>query len=334
MTLSTDILASLRLLPIVACAALSTGVWAQSSVTLYGLFDIGIAHERGNGQSVTKMDGSGMHSGNRLGFRGTEDLGGGNSAFFVLESGFNSDTGSLAQGGLAFGRQSFIGLQGKWGAVTAGRQYSPHWAAIDSMDPLDGIAGGSFNLMRRTVRTDNTLMYATPNLSGFTGQLAYGFGEVAGESSGNRVLGGSLAYANGPLVVKLAHHNAKNATATDTTRNTYLGGSYNFGPVKAVLGYQVEKGPSVVDANVILVGAQIPLPAGTLMASYLRKNDKSAADNDAQMLGLAYTYPLSKRTNLYTSVMKIRNDKALIYRTKVGDGIGDREFNVGIRHKF
>ena len=74
MTLSTDILASLRLLPVVACAALSTGVWAQSSVTLYGLFDIGIAHERGNGQSVTKMDGSGMHSGNRLGFRGTEDL--------------------------------------------------------------------------------------------------------------------------------------------------------------------------------------------------------------------------------------------------------------------
>lgn len=334
MTTSNHILASLRVLPVIACAALSTGVWAQSSVTLYGLFDIGIAYEKGDGKSLTKMDGSGMHSGNRLGFRGTEDLGGGNSAFFVLESGFNSDTGSLAQGGLAFGRQSFIGLKGNWGALTAGRQYSPHWAAIDSMDPMDGIAGGAFNLMRRTVRTDNTVMYATPNLSGFTGQLAYGFGEVAGNNTANRVLGGQLAYANGPLTIKLGHHNAKNPTATDTTRNTYLGGSYDFGVVKALLGYQVEKGPGVVDANVIQLGAQVPLPAGTLMAQYLRKNDKSAANNDAQMLGIAYTYPLSKRTNLYTSALKIRHDKALIYRTKAGDGIGDREFNVGIRHKF
>ena len=322
------------LLPLAICAGMSASAFAQTNVTLYGLVDIGIAYEKGDGGSVIKLDGSGMHSGNRVGFRGTEDLGGGTSAIFVLETGFNADTGGLAQGGLIFGRQSFIGLKGNWGAVTAGRQYSPHWAAIDSLDPMDGITGGAFNLMRRTVRTDNTVMYATPNMSGFSGQLAYGFGEVAGDSSASRVLGGALVYANGPVTVKLAHHNAKNATATDTTRNSFLGGSYNFGAVKAILGYQVEKGPATADANVVMVGAQIPMPVGTLMASYLRKNDKSSADNDAQMFGIAYTYPLSKRTNIYTSAVKINHDNAKIYRTKVGDGIGDREFNIGIRHKF
>ena len=317
-----------------ACAVLSTSALAQTNVTLYGLVDLGIAYEKGGGQHVTKMDGSGMHSGSRLGFRGSEDLGNGNSVFFVLESGLNPDTGSQAQGGLAFGRQSFLGIRGNWGALTAGRQYSPHWAAIDSQDPLDGISGGAFNLMRRTVRTDNTVMYSTPNMSGFSGQIAYGFGEVPGESSARRTMGGSLNYANGPITVKLAHFNGKNATGTDTTKNSVLMGSYNFGFVKAIAGFQIEKGPDVWDANVALIGAQIPLATGTLMASYMYKNDKSPADNDAKMLGIAYMYPLSKRTNLYTSAVKIKNDKEMVYRTKVGDGLGDTEFNFGIRHKF
>lgn len=323
------------LLALAALAALADTACAQTSVTLFGLVDIGIARETGGpAGSAFKLDGSGMHSGNRVGFRGTEDLGGGLSAFFVLENGFNSDTGAMAQGGLLFGRQALVGLRGGFGAVTAGRQYSPHWAAVDSLDPLDGISGGSFNLLRRTVRTDNTVMYATPAMGGFSGQLAYGFGEVAGDSSANRIVGASGTYAGGPLVVKLAHHNAKNATATDSSRNSFLGGSYNFGPVKAFAGYQTEKGVGAVNASSVLLGAQVPVGAGTLMASYIRKNDKSAANNDARMVGLAYTYALSRRTNLYTSVLHISNENTLVYRTKAGDGTGNKEFNVGIRHKF
>lgn len=318
-----------------ACAVFAGAASAQTQVTLFGLVDIGIASESGGpAGSALKLDGSGMHSGNRVGFRGTEDLGGGLSAFFVLENGFNSDNGSLAQGGLMFGRQALVGLRGGFGAVTAGRQYSPHWAAVDSLDPLDGISGGSFNLLRRTVRTDNTVMYASPVAGGFSGQLAYGFGEVAGDTSASRVVGASGTYAGGPLVVKLAHHNAKNATATDTTRNSFLGGSYNFGPVKAFLGYQTERGAGAVHAGSVLVGAQIPMGAGTVMLSHIRKNDKTAANNDARMTGLAYTYALSKRTNLYTSVLHISNENTLVYRTKAGDGTGNKEFNIGIRHRF
>lgn len=319
-----------------ACMTLAAPVCAQSSVTLYGLFDIGIARESGGpgGAGVTKVDGSGIHSGNRWGLRGTEDLGGGLSALFTLESGFNSDTGAGAQGGLAFGRQAFVGVRGPWGTLTAGRQYTPHFLAADSLDPLDGISAGVFNLLRRTVRTDNTVMYTTPVLSGFTGQLAYGPGEVAGNSSAGRVLGGSASYASGPLVAKFAHHRARNATDTDTTRNSYLGGRYDFGIARALVAYQLEKGPGSLDAASAVAGVQVPIGPGTVMATYIRKNDRAVANNDARMLGLAYTYALSKRTNLYASTVRIRNENSLVYRTKAGDGTGDREFNFGIRHSF
>lgn len=324
-----------KLLTLAVLSAATNAAFAQTNVAVYGLVDIGIAFERGGAAgSVTKLDGSGMHSGNRVGFRGTEDLGGGLSALFVLENGFNPDNGTMGQGGLMFGRQAFVGLKGGLGTLTAGRQYSPHWAAIDSLDPLDGITGGAFNLLRRTVRTDNTLKYTMPKVGDFTADLAYGLGESAGNSSANRTLGGSLVYANGPVVVKLAHHNGRNAADTDSTKNSFLGGSYNFGVAKAIAGYQTEKGVGALDRNAAQVGVQVPFGPHTVMAEYIRKNDKTAANNDANMVGVAYTYALSKRTNLYTSYVKIDNKNSLVYTTKAGDGSGDKEFNVGIRHKF
>lgn len=318
-----------------ACLAAAGHAWAQPTVTLYGVVDIGIALESGGPTGrVSKLDGSGIHSGNRWGLRGNEDLGGGLSALFTLESGFNSDTGTVAQGGLGFGRQIFVGLKGNFGMVTAGRQYTPHFQALDSLDPLDGISGGVGNLLRRTVRTDNTIMYTSPSMGGFSGQLAYGFGEVAGNTSANRVLGGGLAYVQGPVAVKFAHHNARNAADTDSTRNSYLGGSYNFGVAKGFLAYQTEKGTGTVNANTILTGVQVPFGASTVMAMVMRKDDKALTNNDARALGLAYTYALSKRTNFYASVIRIGNENALIYRTKAGDGSGNREINFGIRHRF
>lgn len=322
-----------RLAAAAACLA-AVAAQAQTNVTLYGVIDIGIAHESGGPAKVTKVDGSGIHSGNRWGLRGVEDLGGGLAAVFTLESGFNSDTGAPAQGGLLFGRQSFVGLRGGFGTFTAGRHYTPHFLAADSLDPLDGISAGVFNLLRRTVRTDNTLMYTSPVLGGFTGQLAYGLGEVAGDTSASRVFGAGLAYAAGPLVVKYAYHNGRNATDTDSTRNSYLGGRYDFGVARAIVAYQMEKGLGAIEANSLVLGAQVPFGPHTLMAMAIRKDDKAATNNDARTLALAYTYALSKRTNLYASVLRIRNENTLVYRTKAGDGVGDREFNVGIRHRF
>jgi predicted porin len=98
---------------------------AQTSVTVYGVADAGLVFEGGGAAgSVTKLS-TGVQSGTRLGFKGVEDLGGGLSAKFLLETGIKIDTGGFNQGGTAFGRQDYVGLEGGFGSVTLGRQYTP-----------------------------------------------------------------------------------------------------------------------------------------------------------------------------------------------------------------
>ncbi|MFD2273855.1 porin [Undibacterium arcticum] len=98
---------------------------AQSNVTIYGVVDLGLAHENNGSTSLTRMDDGGLN-GSRLGFKGSEDLGGGLSAiFFNLKNGFTADTGAQADAAKLFNRQSFIGLTGGFGTVKFGRQKEP-----------------------------------------------------------------------------------------------------------------------------------------------------------------------------------------------------------------
>ena len=110
------------LLALACCSA-----QAQSNVTVYGVVDAGLVFERGAPTGNTSNVSSGVASGSRLGFKGTEDLGNGLSAGFVVESGFGIDTGASGQGGLTFGRQTFVSLSSNTlGTISAGRQYSPY----------------------------------------------------------------------------------------------------------------------------------------------------------------------------------------------------------------
>ncbi len=310
---------------------------AQTAVTIYGIVDAGIVAERGGpAGSVTKLT-SGIQQGSRLGFKGVEDLGGGLSAKFVLESGFNIDNGTMGQGGLLFGRQAYVGLGGQWGDVNLGRQYSPHFELLDQIDPFHtGLAGTATNLIPTVTRMNNTIKFASAPMGGVVGSLAYGFGEVAGDNKANRQLGAAIGYDNGPLAVKVAHHRAENALATDRSKNTLLGARYDFGVAAASLGFQVDKGLSPIDARDYLVGVSAPVGAGTILASYIRRNDRSALNQDAHQWALGYSHQLSKRTNFYTSFAKITNDNGAPFTvgSAIETGSGDKAFNVGIRHKF
>lgn len=121
------------LLALAVLGAFAGAASAQTNVTIYGVVDAGITHENGAAGSVTKLA-TGVQSGNRLGFKGTEDLGGGLKANFQIENGFNLDTGTQRQGAL-FGRQAYVGLSGNFGAINLGRQYNPVFNALDSIDP-------------------------------------------------------------------------------------------------------------------------------------------------------------------------------------------------------
>ena len=342
---------------------------AQSNVTIYGLVDAGIVSERGGAAgSVTKVT-SGIGGQSRIGFKGTEDLGNGLSAIFTLETGFKADDGSLDSTNTIFNRQAFVGLKSKdAGQLTIGRQYTPLYLAQSQVaDPFGaGYAGSIKNLFPSAganTRVSNALVYSTPVMEGFSGDVLYALGEQAGSSTAGRQFGFGLNYAQGPLNARLVYNNKNNDTVAsgttpakvqDTGRNTMFAINYDFQVIKAFFAYSADKGvnsaqipvanafgytvapkPSL-DSNDLLIGATIPAGNGSVMASYIRKNDKTANNQDADQWALGYLYSLSKRTGAYIAYAKIKNKNGAGYTVGNNNepGSGDKAFNLGIRHAF
>jgi predicted porin len=333
------------LLALAVLGAFTGAAFAQSNVTIYGVADVGIERTKLDpGQTTTRLS-SGIQSGSRLGFRGTEDLGGGMSAAFALENGYDISTGAMAQGGTLFGRQAWVGLNGGFGSVKLGRQYTPIFIALDTIDPFGtGITGdgsGIIALFRPYgVRMNNTVNYSM-TAGGISGQLAYGLGEVPGSNSIGRQLGAGLGYANGPINVQFAYHDQNLAAGTvdaGSARTIMLGGTYDFRVVKAHAAYadnrdEAATGASTARSRDYMLGVSAPVgPAGSVMAGYAHRNDRNA-NNDADYWQVGYTHSLSKRTNLYTSYSIIKNDGA---GTTGGAAAGGdiSWLNVGLRHRF
>ncbi len=319
-------------------SAFSGAALAQSAVTVYGVVDMGLARDDNGAKTnstTTKLD-SGLQSGSRLGFKGTEDLGNGLKANFVLEMGLNVDTGASDQGGLAFGRQAYVGLSGDFGAVNFGRQKSLTYVASESIDPFGvGLAGNMHRLFGTVTRRDNAATYITPNMSGFSAAAQYGFGEKAGNNSASRTVAASATYAAGPVLAALVYEKLNDAAGNDALagKKTLAGGSYDFGMAKAHAAYETIKG-GTADANVWMIGATVPFGPGAFLADYTRKTDKAlATENKSSQIALGYTYSLSKRTNVYTSFSRTANDNNVAVNTTTA-GATDKFVNVGIRHAF
>lgn len=323
-----------KLIGLASLVVLCQAAFAQSNVTVYGIVDTGIVVGRGGPKGSEMKLESGVSNGSRLGLRGSEALGNGMSGIFTLESGILNDTGALDQGGLLFGRQAFVGLESRQGTLTMGRQYTPIYSALLIADPFgNNFGGASGQLManeKAGVRMNNTLMYSSPSVNGFNGQLAYGFGEVAGDSAKSRQIGAAVGYANGPLTVRIAHNRTNNATATDASRNALVVGKFDFGTAVASAGYGINKGIGAVDSRDILLGVTVPFGADAVMASYIRKDDHSSLKTDGNQMAMAYTHALSKRTVAYAALAKLSNTNF----TTTKFAAGDREIDLGIRHAF
>jgi predicted porin len=340
---------------------------AQTSVSIYGIVDAGFVHESGGAAGSLNKITSGVGSASRIGFRGTEDLGGGTSVLFTLENGHRLDTGEVDAAGTIFNRQAFVGIKGKAGMLTVGRQYTPwHQALAQVGDPFStGYAGGSKNVFPdfgANVRTSNTVMYTAPVVSGFTAELAYAAGEQIRSKAG-RNIGASVGYAKGPLNVRVAynHKNSDVAAApgvTPVTRgngsNKLIAANYDFKVVKTYFALSIDKGfgsaplgnnsnpyggtapTASTDGNEILLGAVVPAGPGNVIATVMRKDDRTRFNQDARSFGIGYLYSLSKRTTLYTVYGFTDNENGAGYTVanNTEAGSGDRAFNLGVRHTF
>jgi len=323
---------------IAVCACLCGAASAQSNVTIYGIADAGIVRETGGPAGSVSRVSSGVGSGARLGFKGKEDLGDGLSAFFQLENGYGIDTGAAAQGGLLFGRQAFVGLAGKFGAVSLGRQYSPLYTTLrDVVDPFEiGLSGNVTNIIPGNTRVDNMVEYKTPRYAGFAADLAYGAGEAAGDSARNRTLGAALSYVAGALNVTLANHIKENADASDSSRYTLLVAKYKVSAFSVDVAHGLTRGLAGARSKDDVLGGSWSDGAHTLLASFIRHDDQSAANKDARQWAAGYLYGLSKRTDLYLSYGRISNRNGASFTVGNGTdaGSGTTGTDIGIRHRF
>lgn len=322
-----------------ALGLVSAVAQAQSSVTVYGVVDAGLVLERGGAAGNTQNISSGVGSGSRIGFKGKEDLGGGMTAGFVLENGFTVDTGAAGQGGLLFGRQAYVCLSSKQaGAVSMGRQYMPYYKALrDVADPfVTGFAGNVQNIFFPSTRVDNSVEYITPRFNGFSADVLYGFGEVAGDSAKNRSIGGAVSYDNGPLSLVLAHHQRDNATATAHSRNTMLAGRYRIGGVTTHAAYSRNQDVLGNGSRDALLGVSVAVGADKLLASYVDRHDESPAHQRAHQVAVGYLHPLSVRTDLYAAYGHLvnRNGANFHVGTATDSGAGTTGLNLGVRHVF
>lgn len=340
----------------------------QSSLTIYGIADIGVVGERGGAAgNVTKIT-SGPASASRLGFRGSEDLGGGLSAFFILEAGYSVDTGNFASANMPFNRQALVGLRNGAGTLSLGRQTTPyHNALVAVADPFGtGYAGSIKNAFPdwgTNARSNNTVTYATPDVNGVSADIAYSPGEQAGSAEAGRQLGASVGYNGGRFNVRLAY-NHKNADTAATAEapavrrgagsNKLLAANYDVGVARLFFAVGVDRGfnsaplgntgnpyggvapTASTDGREVLLGVTVPLPTGTLMASVMRKDDRTPFNQDASTWGVGYIHPLSKRTSLYAAYGAISNRNGAGYTVANNSeaGSGDRAYNLGLRHSF
>lgn len=176
--------------------------WAQSSVVLYGMVENGVTYATNAGGGPQVLEQSSIMRGNRWGLLGKENLGGGLSAVFRLESGFNVETGTSAQGGREFGRQAYVGLSSPYGTLTFGRQY-------DFIVDYVGTVGSSalFNTAYAFhigdidrvsgERSDSAVKYVSPDYSGLTFGAMYAFGSQGTPGATGRTVSFGARYQHG-----------------------------------------------------------------------------------------------------------------------------------------
>ena len=344
---------------LVALAALAfVGVAsAQSSVTLFGVVDATVAFGNGSISNKTQLTNSGYNS-SRLGFRGTEDLGGGLNASFWLEAGMNNDNGSGANtstnnqatgatggGGLTFNRRSTVSLGGNFGEVRLGRDYTPQFWNQTTFDPFGTNGVGTTQTLNSTVggltavRASNSIGYFLPKMGGIYGQAQVYMGEnnkngAATEKDGNGAAM-RVGYAAGPINAAFAYSETK--FAAGNIKSTNVGASYDLGVAKLAGLYTRDNNSITADGKGYLLGVNAPMGAGEIRAAYSTYKLDSANDPKSNKLALGYVHNMSKRTALYTTVARVSNRGGAaqaLNGASTAANSNSTGLDIGVRHSF
>lgn len=350
----------------------------KPAFTFYGTLDINVmSADSGFGSKTTV--GTGGMTASRLGVKGEKALGGDLKAIGEFEAGLAIDTGVVANGattagvnatnassggligngGQLFSRQAYVGLANNFGALTLGRQYTASYMSAAGYGPAMGpgfLGNGGLllpNIGGMPTRLNNSIVYKTPTIRGFSGQLSYSTGSennlavdtTAGATVTNDQAGQGydlgLFYIAGPLTVGLttwavnaASYALVGETGLAKKNGAQLVANYDFGFMKlhgAYVSGTINGGnyenvtKTLSSANGSSVSASFPFGKNKVYVSYSELNDQSPQNKNANLVGLAYTYELAPGQKLYASMGKMNNSSKASY--SLADG-GDLVGNV------
>jgi predicted porin len=324
--------------------AAPTAALAQSNVSIYGLMDMSAGQFQTAGATKLWRADSGNMTTSFIGFKGTEDLGGGLNGVFRIEHFLRADQGAAGRfnGDAFWARNAYVGLQGAFGATLLGRNTTPLFVSTLIFNAIGDSFGFSPSIRQLFTPStglaffgdtgwNNSILYNSPSLGGVTINLAANLGEGAAGATGKNI-GGNVLYFGGPIAATAAFQQVKNGAfgtpAGWKSQDTFqLGVSYDLNVAKVFGQYGRVKTKATADTQTTLygIGASVPIGAGKVLAQYGNaKADFGSTDVSNKTLTLGYDHNLSKNTDVYAVLM---NDK----RTGLNTG---NTFAAGVRLRY
>ncbi len=333
---------------VAGAALLALAAAAQAQVKLYGSVEATVGSFKtatAGSKSVTKVD-SGQMMTSFLGFSGSEDLGGGLKAEFVLETFLATDNGAYVpnNAGQFWGRGSNVALSGGFGKValgqydnalfTYGYTYNPFGSSMGfsptmrhyySLGSLGNAKGAALGVDTGWV---NSITYETPTIAGFAANVQVTPKETSAAGAKNSTTVGA-SYNAGAFSAAVAYMDADDQQSAASAfvkdqKVTAVGASYDFGVAKAFGQYTAVNNEVAADETIFQVGASVPVTAaGTVLASYGQYKTKNGGTKDT-IFSLGYDHMISKRTDVY----------AVFTNEKLTAVKGANSFAVGIKHNF
>ena len=318
-----------------ALLAVTGAAHAQSTsqVTVFGLLDLSVGETKAPGGERDRGVDNGKMTTSHIGFRGSEDLGGGLAAVFRLETFLRADTGRSGRfdGDSFWSRNATVGLSDqRYGTLTLGRNTTPLFVSTLQFNPFGDSYGYSPAIRHiftsGTVTGDSawngSILYSSPSFAGVR------FGAAVTDSTGNgRNWGLNAGYSNGPIGASLVFQNVEKdnsaTAAVDDTRTWQLAGSYDLQVAKLYAQFgKVDTKTTGNDYDIFGFGAAVPVGAGKVLAYGGRIKPDTGAKRTTFSLG--YDHFLSKRTDVYVAAM---SDKI--------DGLSrGHGYSIGMRHRF
>ena len=352
---------------VAAAALLASGAVCSQNVTTYGLVDSGverITNVGPGGRSLTRVPSLSGSYPSRLGFRGSEALGGDLKAVFTLEQGIAPDTGSLNQGGRAWGRTAVVGLAGPWGTMTVGRQYTMlFWSLLEADILGPNIYGtGSLDSYLAGPRADNSLAYKG-TFGGVTLGATYSFGrdmaasancpgEAATDSRACREMSAVLKYDDTSWGVAAGIdrlYGGPGATggldaSTRSDQRSTVNGYLKLGVAKIAGGWlgRRNEGSATPRSDSWFLEFAYGVTPSWVLDGMLYRLDVRDSDDAATLYALRATCSLSKRTALYATAGYVDNRGTLALSVSSGTPSGTAPvaggsqsgLMLGMRHSF